>query len=412
MKVLLSAYACEPDRGSEPGVGWSWANSLSKHADVTVVTRSNNEDVIERWYAAHGDDEPRPKFSYYDPPSWVLWLKKKRLLPVQVFYVVWQLGVAWKHRGAGRNYDLVHHVTFNSMMMPGFWWFSSVPVVLGPLGGTSCVRAEYRPLFGRRLWKERLRETLIRNWIFLPWIRFSFNRAATILCANSDTRSQVDLRYAGKTQTMLETGVGAPTETPPRATSKQSSFRFIWVGTIEPWKALTLALNGFERALNALPKNCEVHLDVVGKGSEKRQAEEWVREKGLAGQVTFYGQVSTAEVDAMMKGAGALIFSSVKDTSGNVVLEAMLNSLPVICINHQGVGDMTTDETAIRIAPGSIEATVKGMADAIVKLATQPELANKMGDAGCLRVMAEYSWSRRASRMHNNYRAITNQSNN
>ena len=25
MKILLSAYACEPNTGSEPNVGWNWA---------------------------------------------------------------------------------------------------------------------------------------------------------------------------------------------------------------------------------------------------------------------------------------------------------------------------------------------------------------------------------------------------
>ena len=46
MKILLSAYACEPNRGSEQGVGWSWAVELSKHHEVWVITRYNNEPTI------------------------------------------------------------------------------------------------------------------------------------------------------------------------------------------------------------------------------------------------------------------------------------------------------------------------------------------------------------------------------
>ena len=39
MKVLLSAFACAPYRGSEPGVGWNWAMALAKYNDVVVLTR-------------------------------------------------------------------------------------------------------------------------------------------------------------------------------------------------------------------------------------------------------------------------------------------------------------------------------------------------------------------------------------
>ena len=46
-KILLSAYACEPNRGSEPGVGWNWALQLNKLGyDIKVVTRLNNKITV------------------------------------------------------------------------------------------------------------------------------------------------------------------------------------------------------------------------------------------------------------------------------------------------------------------------------------------------------------------------------
>ena len=38
MKILLSAFACAPNTGSEPGVGWRWAIELAKQHEVVVVT--------------------------------------------------------------------------------------------------------------------------------------------------------------------------------------------------------------------------------------------------------------------------------------------------------------------------------------------------------------------------------------
>ena len=40
MKILLSAYACEPNKGSEPNVGWNWALGLKKIGhEITVIKR-------------------------------------------------------------------------------------------------------------------------------------------------------------------------------------------------------------------------------------------------------------------------------------------------------------------------------------------------------------------------------------
>jgi len=47
MKVLVSAYACEPHKGSEPGVGWNWVKQIARFHEVWVITRANNKEKIE-----------------------------------------------------------------------------------------------------------------------------------------------------------------------------------------------------------------------------------------------------------------------------------------------------------------------------------------------------------------------------
>jgi hypothetical protein len=42
LKVLVSAYACEPNRGSEPEVGWQWIQQLARFYEVWIITRANN----------------------------------------------------------------------------------------------------------------------------------------------------------------------------------------------------------------------------------------------------------------------------------------------------------------------------------------------------------------------------------
>src|SRR5580704_8224357 len=47
-RILISAYACSPFHGSEPGVGWSWVRAVAADHDVTVLTAEFNREVIER----------------------------------------------------------------------------------------------------------------------------------------------------------------------------------------------------------------------------------------------------------------------------------------------------------------------------------------------------------------------------
>ena len=71
LRVLMSAYACEPGKGSEPGVGWNLAKAMATRHDVWVVTRANNRPVIE----SELEEQPVPNlhFLYYDLPRWASW---------------------------------------------------------------------------------------------------------------------------------------------------------------------------------------------------------------------------------------------------------------------------------------------------------------------------------------------------
>src|ERR1017187_879807 len=108
LKVLMSAYACEPDKGSEPGVGWNWARQMSRWHDVWVLTRANNRSAIEN--ASQAGDQGRLHWAYYDLPRWArFWKRGSR--GIQTYYYLWQLAAqrvgARLHREIG--FDVLHH---------------------------------------------------------------------------------------------------------------------------------------------------------------------------------------------------------------------------------------------------------------------------------------------------------------
>ena len=49
MRILYSAFECNPGIGSDAYVGWSWAKEISRMAETHVLTSANNKAEIEKW---------------------------------------------------------------------------------------------------------------------------------------------------------------------------------------------------------------------------------------------------------------------------------------------------------------------------------------------------------------------------
>src|SRR5439155_23557282 len=88
LKVLVSAYACEPGKGSEPYVGWNLPLQLSYHHEIWVLTRSNNRECIEA--ELQRNPQPGLHIAYLDLPRWASFWKKGRR-GIHLYYFLWQV---------------------------------------------------------------------------------------------------------------------------------------------------------------------------------------------------------------------------------------------------------------------------------------------------------------------------------
>ena len=399
-RILLSAYACEPHRGSEPAVGWEWATRLAAHHDVWVLTRANNREGIERALDATSG-RPMPRFLYLDLPGWVLRLKRSGLLPIRSYYVLWQWAAARRVRASRLDIDIIHHVTFNAFLFPGRWWNGPWKVVLGPLGGASVCSPWYRRCFGHRWWRERLRTQLLRWWRLNRWTVRSLRSAnALIFVTGSMAREFADDR--ANVSVMLETAVPDAALCQPDFESDRAGF--LWVGSIEPRKGWRLALESFARAFGSASTGPSLRF--IGSGPDELAAKRLANDLGIAARVQFSGPRSRGDVWEAMRRAKALLFSSVRDTSGNVVLEAMAARCPVICLNHQGAGQMTDDSCALRVEPAPWDDTVSGFAAALQRLDQNPELVHALGNAGRARVAERFTWQEKIHAVNELYASV------
>lgn len=109
LRVLLSAYACGPNRGSEPGVGWNAVTEVARDHDVWVITSREHKAAIEEAVAR---DELSMQFVFVDWPWWLDFTKLTRV-GFELQQYCWQVAAYLRARRlhARIGFDLAHHVT-------------------------------------------------------------------------------------------------------------------------------------------------------------------------------------------------------------------------------------------------------------------------------------------------------------
>ncbi len=403
-RVLLSAYSCCPNWGSEPGVGWARATEIARYCDVWVLTNKNGmQPRIEAYLDEHGSI-PNLEFVYVARQKWELAIAQKPFLKY-VAYRSWlrrAFSVAQRlHAQVG--FDITHHVTFNGFREPSYLYKLGIPFVWGPVGGAQ--NYPWRFLLGAGLSGavcEATRSALSLIQLHTsPRVRAAARSAEAVFAANPETRHK--LRHVLGVDSILMNDVGAATVSgePRRPRGDSDALRILWAGNLATWKALELLIE----ALALLPADVSYELHVIGEGP---RGEEWQRlaeRKGISRKVRWCGRVPHTEALEQFRWADVLAFTSLRDTTGTVVLEAFAAGTPIICLDHQGVGAIVTPESGIKIHVTNRRDVARGLCNAIALLQRDPRLCQTLGD-GARRRAAEYQWSLQARRIVEEYNRI------
>lgn len=388
-------------------MGWRWTNGMARRVNLQVLTRESNRAAIENKLATLPDGDPikTVTFHFHDLSKPFLWAKQRGLLPTFVYYVLWQWSVAKRFSKLAEEVEILHHITFCTLLCPGFWRSGRAAFVLGPVGAPQ-VNPHYLPLFGDRAWTQRLRGWIMNRFFHLPWLKRLLNSAAAIIPANTETRKLLESGNIHTKEVILDTGAPEIVQRRSRK-SGVGTIRLMYAGQLEPRKGLELSLRALARTTGG--DGCDCKFDIFGSGPDRVRLVALTEELGIASRVCFHGAVSQDALMHCYDTADAFLFTSVRDTSGSVNLEAMIHGLPLICIAHQGVGDITDGACAERIAPGPIEDTIRDLSTAILRLANDPDRRERMGSEARKRAREQFSWDEKFDRMHRHYReAILN----
>lgn len=331
MKIFLLAYSCEPNRGSEPGIGWKWALELAKDSskDVFVLTRSNNKTVIEDYWLQNKQPQNLHYFYLELGDIW-LWLKHHGM-SVNLYYALW-LKKASDYSvklNEQYNFDVAHHITFGVFRDACMLYKLGIPYVLGPLGGGDYTPRKLMCLYSLRgRTYEALRKIANRLSLFNPFLVQTFDNASLILTKTSDTKRLLS-RWKNKIEVKLEIGINNVNN--PSSIEREQ--QFLYVGRFIELKGIALMLPAF---LQYNMKHPNSKLVLIGEGPLRSYILKFKEKHHLEDAITILPWMQQEQLQSFYQKSTALVFPSLHDSSGNVVLEALANALPVICLDCGG----------------------------------------------------------------------------
>ncbi len=375
--ILVFAYACEPEKGSEPGAGWAMVRVAARIGPTWVITRANNQQAIETSLPTIPERD-RLNFSYVDlPERLVRWKRGKR--GVHLYYLLWQFAALRLARSLLRQqrFGLVWHVTLANIWLGSAAPFTNLPFVFGPVGGGVATPWKLLPSLGVAGAAFEVARTVVRatSRHLNPLCSLAMRRAALILVQNEETFRWIPTSWRGKAVVAPNAIVDAP---PPKSDSRSDRPpTALFAGELIPLKGLTLGIRAIARAPGW-------HLLLCGKGIDEHRLRATAHRLGVEERVHFLGQLPRQEVLRLMaEEADLLLFPSLHDEGLMVVAEALTVGLPVVCLDRGGPRGY-----GVGVEAGTVRQTSKRLARAITTASAQDPSARFSLDAATERFSA------------------------
>lgn len=145
-----------------------------------------------------------------------------------------------------------------------------------------------------------------------------------------------------------------------------------------------------------------VRLLLVGEGPERDKIEAEVRRLGLEESVLFLGL--RKDVGRLLGAADLFLLTSTSEGIPLTIIEAMAAGLPVVSTDVGGTAEVVVEGQTGSLAPARDDAALAG---AILRLAGDPALRRRQGEAGRQRAKDRFSEQAMAERYDRAYREMT-----
>ena len=313
MKILISAYACEPNSGSEHEVGWSWIKALSKNNKnkITVITRKSNKKKI-----------------YLENTL----CKKKNKKNTYLYFYLWQLLIYFKFKSKINKikFDFIHHVTFVSLRIPSFLFLCKSNFFFGPVcGGEVIKNCLIKDFSLKAKIIEYLR--LISNFYikYSPIMNLLFLKSKKIILTHEVNLSLVPKVFHKKV--VIVTSIFNDKIFFKNKIKK--NYNIYFAGRLLEWNGAHYLIKIFKKLYKA---NNKIKLEIFGDGPLKAKIIDQVKNEVFKNNIKLYGLLPQSKFLKKIKKSDLLIFPTLRDSGGYVILDALNNNINVLTTNAPG----------------------------------------------------------------------------
>lgn len=415
MKILASVYACSPYDGSERAVGWNWIKELNKHHHITALTCQVYKDDIEKYIKENPNEMLNTKFVYIDVPhtAWHVGYKLERF-----YYILWQkqaLKIA-KKITAKENFDLVHHITYVTCVLPTYLYKLKIPFLYGPVaGGVNAPKIPGFKMDKKILLIEKTRVIVQSIFCSLPNFRKAIKKSALVLTTTEETKVIIPKKFHNKVEIFQTIGLNQETFYPEPKQKTNRKPKFLMAGRMHQNKAFEIGILAF---IKAIERGFDGELVILGDTENNPSYEAYncylkkLSKNHLDKEIKFVPKVDYSKMKEFYDEFDVLINCSLRDSGCFVVMEAMSRALPVIVVDTGGPKINTTNDTSIKIKPSTMDQMVNEIADAIEELGNNKAKREIMGKKAREYALNTFLLERKAEQMNIYYsKVVKNQTN-
>ena len=408
LNILINAYACSPNWGSEPGMAWNWITNIAKYCKCFVITEGEWRKEIDEALKTH---PLRDNITFYYNP-----------VPQEVRDMCWNQG-DWRFYYYYRQWqkktlkiaeqickehkiDVIHQLNMVGFREPGLLWKIEGPkYVWGPIGGMENIHTTY--LDGAGLKQNlfcRIKNTINSlQYTYQPNVRKAIKRSDALVAAVKGVKDVLEKVYCRESVLINETGCHIDADCPTRKTiDGKQRLDLLWVGRFIYTKRLDLALRTIAEV-----KNLDVCLHICGTGSEKQVAmyKQLATDLHIEDKCVWHGKVEHSKIQQMMADSDVFFFTSIMEATSTVTLEAISSCLPVLCFDTCGFGPLITEKIGRKVPISNPDKSVRDFAEHIRFLYANRELLNEMSKNE-FSYRESLSWESKAKQMVDIYNKV------
>ncbi len=417
-KILITAYAVNPYKGSEDGIAWNIIEQMSRHNQVIAITRENNQTAIDNYINTHPKKvESHLQFEYFDLPSWMrFWKKGSR--GALLYHYLWHLAVVffiWRKQFV---FDLAHHLNFNNDWTPSFLWLLGKPFVWGPIGHHPKIPTAYiRPYGTKAVLLEQIKWWVKKCfWTFDPFLKITKWKAQKIIALNSSVREVLNIK-GDKLVVIPAAGTERPVDSfremnslqPPltkrgsilrnkildrKKDSHKKKFTILSIGRLVALKGFDITIDAFAKFYNTLPETEKenAQLVLIGKGPQKKLIDQRIDYYDLPlNSILYFDWMDRAALSEYYRAAQVFFFPS-HEGAGMVVPEALSYGLPVLCFDNVGPGELMNKRCGISIPYSHRTTSIQAFSDALRKLYFNIDYRNTLATNAFQRFEEQFTW--------------------